>query len=304
MNTRRFLAVAVCAVISAFSIHVIVRALRQTEAITHYAIAPGAAVPAAYRALRPNYPYSVIPGGAYSPAELRFTVQRDPVVRNHYSDFDVNSARLVVLTSDRYQYASFRLRDHIFWTNHRLHIPKGEVLLTDGQNYARTRCGNRLSDAPKAETTPLQPSDALLSLPPFRPELLSKGPIELAPAPPVGELAQEHPVLPFESPRLAPYLPAAPEPALSMPQTMAPLAGIGPVAGGATAPRSSTPTSTHLEDTPPPSFTPTPPVVPAEVPEPRSLVLFGIVLCVSGWLLGRMAQANRRRERQSKQREH
>lgn len=300
MNTRRFLMVAVCAVISAFSIHVIVRALRQTEAITHHALAPGAVVPAAERALRPNYPYSVIPGGAYSPAELRFTVQRDPLVSKHYSDFDVNSARLMVLTAERYQYASYRLKDHIFWTNHRLRIPKGEVLLTDGENFARTRCGNRLSNTPRAETTPLQPSDALLSLPPFRPELLAKGPIELASAPPLGELAQEHPVLPFESPRLAPYLPSETESGpLGMPQSMAPLAGAGPLAAIGPKNNNSTP-PTHLEDTPPPSFVPPPPVIPAEVPEPRSLVLFGIVLCVSGWLLGRMAQANRRRDRRSK----
>src|ERR1700761_8766877 len=219
MNTRRFLLVALCAVVSAFSLHVIIRSLRQTAPITRSTVAPGAKISAAARALRPNYPYSVIPGGAYSPAELRFVNGRDSLVRDHYSDFDVNSARLVVLTEDRYQYASFRLNNHIFWTRRRLLIPKGEVLLTDGRNYARTRCGNRLSNAAKPDTTPLQPPDTLLSLPPFRPELLTKGPIELAPAPPIGELAQEHPVLPVVSPRLAPYLPNGTEAELQLPES-------------------------------------------------------------------------------------
>src|ERR1700761_6793842 len=102
MNTRRFLLVALCAVVSAFSLHVIIRSLRQTAPITRSNIAAGAKIAAAARALRPNYPYSVIPGGAYSPAELRYVRERDPLVRDHYSDFDANSARLVVLTADRF----------------------------------------------------------------------------------------------------------------------------------------------------------------------------------------------------------
>jgi hypothetical protein len=296
MNARRLLIVAICAVVSATSLHVIVRSVRQTAPLTRHAVAPGAKVSAAARALRPNYPYSVIPGGAYSPAELRFVNGRDSLVREHYSDFNMNDARLVVLTADRYQYASFRLNKHIFWTHHRLLIPKGEVLLTDGQNYARTRCGNRLSNTAKAETTPLQPPDALLSLPPFRPELLTTAPIELAPAPPTGELAQENPVLPFASPRLAPYLPTGTDSELQLPESGPAPELFSP--GGAAGPayRTSpgpTPTGSLL----PPSSNSIPPSSPpieAEVPEPGSLVLFGIALCVSGWLLGRMARGNRR----------
>src|SRR5579875_1503142 len=125
MNTRQFLLIAICAVVSALSLHVIVRSLRQTAPITHSAVASGAKISAAARALRPNYPYSVIPGGAYSPAELRYANQHDALVRDHYSDFDLSAARLVVLTADRYQYASFRMKDHIFWTRRRLLIPKG-----------------------------------------------------------------------------------------------------------------------------------------------------------------------------------
>jgi PEP-CTERM motif len=302
MNTRRFSFVALCAIVSAFSLHVILRSVREAAPITLRTTATGAKVSAAARALRPNYPYSVIPGGAYSPAELRFVNQHDPLVRDHYSDFDLSNARLVVLTADRYQYASFRLKDHIFWTHNRLRIPKGEVLLTDGFNYARTRCGNRLSNTPKSITTALQPPDALLSLPPFRPELLADTPIHLAPAPPIGELAQEFPVLPFESPRLAPYLPTGTEASLRLPESwtppafssVAPISPGYPLSANSLPPESNTPTP--LTATPP-----SPPEVIANVPEPATLLLFGIALCISGWLLGRMAYLNRRVETRSKE---
>lgn len=280
----------------------ILRSLEQAAPITRYGVTPGAQVSAASRALRPNYPYSVIPGGAYSPAELRLVNQRDALVRSHYADFDIQNARLVVLTDRRYQYVSFRLKDHIFWTRHRLLIPKGEVLLTDGQHYARTRCGNRLSNTAMPETTPLQPADSLLSLPPFRPEQLAQGPIQLAPAPPPGELAQAYPELPFESPRLAPYLPTGTEATLRMPEDWPESDIPSPIA--AIAPGFPTPGSPVLQAPVPPvirSIPPTAPVLKAEVPEPGSLLLFGIVLCLSGWLLGRMARASRKADAGAKE---
>ena len=273
----------------------ILRSLEQAAPITHYAVTSNAQVSAAARALRPNYPYSVIPGGAYSPAELRYVSDRDTLVHGHYADFDINHARLVVLNASRYQYVSFRLKDHIFWTRHRLLIPRGEVLLTDGVHYARTRCGNRLSNTAMPETTNLQPADSLLSLPPFQPDLLTKSPIQFAPAPPAGELAQEFPVLPFESPRLAPYLPTGTEGALNMPEAWPASDTLSPIA--AIAPGFPTPAGPAFQTPVPPaigSVIPSPPVVKAEVPEPGSLLLFGIVLCLSGWLLGRMARASRK----------
>lgn len=302
MHTRRFLIVAICALVSAFSLQQIVRSVHKTAPITRHTVSLSATIPAAARALRPNYPYSVIPGGAYSPAELRFANQRDSLVREHYSDFNLAAAHLVMLRSDRYQYVSYRLRNRIFWTRNRLRIPKGETLLTDGRNYARTRCGNRLSNVAQAITTPLQPPEALLSLPPFRPDLLVNGPIELAPAPPLGELAQEYPVLPFEAPRLAPYLPTQTEAAFRSPESWP--AGEGAQSTSPVSPGSfpvGSPPHPENAVTPISSFTPLPPPVQAEVPEPASLLLFGVALCVSGWLLGRMARANRQIENRAKE---
>jgi len=300
VNTRRFLLLSVCAVICAWSLQVIFRSLEQASPITRYAVSPGARVSAAARALRPNYPYSVIAGGAYSPAELRYANDRESLVRRHYADFDIHNARLVVLNTNRYQYVSYRLNDHIFWTRHRLLIPRGEVLLTDGRNYARTRCGNRLSNSAAPETTPLQPADSLLALPTFRPEMLAKTSLQLAPAPPPGELEQAYPQLPFESPRLAPYLPTGVEASLPMPESWPESDTPSPIA--AISPAFPTPASPVFETPAPPvakSVTPASPVLKAEVPEPGSLLLFGIVLCLSGWLLGRMARASRKADDRS-----
>lgn len=295
MNTRRFLVVGICAVVSAVALRIIVRSIQETAPITLGVVKPGATIDAAMRSFRPNYPYSVIPGGAYSPAELRAVNQTDPLVREHYSDFDLNAAQLVTLTADRYQYASFRMKNKIYWTRNRLKIPKGEVLLTDGRHYARTRCGNRLSPVSVAQTTPLQPPDRLLSLPPFTPDQLGKGVLQPAPAPPPGELAQQYPVLPFETPRLAPYLPPESEASLRLPGGLPGPEGTFPVTPGFPTP------GTPQGSLPPPGphYTPPLPPVGAEVPEPGSLLLFGVALCISGWLLGRMVRANRRAESES-----
>ena len=107
---------------------------------------PISAVSAPERALRPLYPYSIVPGGVYSPAELRDRIRQDRLVAEHYRDFNQRDTRLVVLDRDALAFVSYRIHDKVFWTRRKLLIPKGETLLTDGQHYARTRCGNRLSD--------------------------------------------------------------------------------------------------------------------------------------------------------------
>jgi PEP-CTERM motif len=115
--------------------------------------------------LRTLYPYSVIPGGAYSEQELRNAVERDPVVAHHYADFDLAKVRVIRLDSDRMEYVSYRLGDRIFWTNRQLRLRKGEELITDGTHLARTRCGNRLSDHADAPTSAAQPSAEALNSP-------------------------------------------------------------------------------------------------------------------------------------------
>jgi len=284
MKTHRSIVIVLLALACAMGLHFIPRQIRTSRPIIAAVTKPGVKASATVRSLRPDYPYSVIPGGAYSPAELRYANNNDPVVHAHYADFHMDSARLVMLTDDRYQYVSYRMHDQVFWTRNKLRIPKGEILLTDGYNYARTRCGNRLASKPQSKTAAIQPSTRLLSLPDFRPELLKKGDVQIAPAPPLGELAQNFPALPFEMPTLAPYLPplvqnVTPAP-ISVP--MMPIGG-----GGYAPPVGVVPNSPGTQ----PAGVP-PPTPIAEVPEPASLYLFGAALGVSLWLLTRMIGRN------------
>lgn len=320
MDKRRLLLIVVCSFASAYALHVASRRWDMSRRIDAKVTAPASAVSAISRSLRPNYPYSVIPGGAYSPAELRFSVRHDRVVKNHYADFNIDSARLVKLTEDRFQYVSYRLKNQVYWTRKKLRIPKGEVLLTDGSHFARTRCGNRLSSTPNSNTAPEQPSERMLSLPPFSPPQLKKGEVTLASAPPVGEIAQEFPDLPFDLPRLAPYIPDVPNvpaqvagtiPTLLMQQLWLPISGypaaLAPVASGF-APIAPNLPAVNIPVTPTVGTKPTPPVITItplplpretsppiinEVPEPASLSLFASGVCLSLWLLARMMRRRR-----------
>lgn len=103
------------------------------------------------------YPYSVIPCGAHSVAELRSAIAHDPVVARHYANFDVSRASIVRLRHNEEMYVSYRLGDRIYWTKKRLMIRAGEALITDGKHEARTRCGNRLSATPVKPVSSKEP---------------------------------------------------------------------------------------------------------------------------------------------------
>ncbi len=98
---------------------------------------------------RPVYPYSIIPGGVVSAAELRSAVAHDPVVAAHYAAFDLANARVVQVQEARSVYVSYRRGDDVFWTSKKLRLAVGETLITDGQHISRTRCGNQISDEPR-----------------------------------------------------------------------------------------------------------------------------------------------------------
>lgn len=282
MSTLRVVFIATCSFVTALALHELRKLDEWAKPVTLAIALPGGHISAAERALRPNYPYSVIPGGAYSPEELRNSIAKDKFVKAHYADFDVKSARLVTLAEDRFQYVSYRLNNRILWTHKKIRIPKGEVLLTDGRQFARTRCGNRLCAgfiAPASFT--LAPFDKL-ALPPFTIELLSRS--HLSPSQPPDIDIAENPPSHFELGRLAPYiLQAAPMPATSTARW---------------APIAATPTLVaisagypSISSTPAPSPTPVPPVPVAGVPEPAPTCL-----CVTGlgllfWFASRRLRA-------------
>lgn len=276
MKIRRFLVVALCAFIAALSLTVAVRKLATFGSLAGHTTPATAKVSPLIRSLRPNYPYSVIAGGAYSPAELHYANQTDAVVRAHYATFNLKMAHVVQLTGDRFQYASYRIKSQIYWTRKKLRIHKGEYLLTDGAAFARARCGNRLSDTPQLPVAPQEPAAALLSMPPIRPEMLPK--LDLAQAPPLGAVIET-------APRLAPVLPNAVEGIPLLEQSALP----PPPAPGLMFPVVPRP----IPRQPPPTFTapppldpPPPPILP--VPEPSSIWLFVLTFCISIWAMTRV----------------
>ena len=111
------------------------------------------------------YPYSVIPGGVRNAQELKEAISRDPVVAQHYAGFQRDRARIVQLPAAKAVYVSYRIGSGVFWTKRRIHLVKGEKVVTDGENYARTRCGNRISETPQAKTSPQEPSPKTLETP-------------------------------------------------------------------------------------------------------------------------------------------
>lgn len=107
----------------------------------------------------PYYRYSVIPGGAYTADELKTALARDPIAAAHYADFRVEKTHAVTLQSDKVCYVSYRVGDKLYWTKRPLTLRTGETLLSDGVHYARTRCGNRLSDIAPAQTAAITEPD-------------------------------------------------------------------------------------------------------------------------------------------------
>lgn len=118
----------------------------------------------------PLFPYSVIPGGARSGAELENALMKDPVAAAHYAGFDVAKTHVVRLDRGRSVYVSYRIGDHIYWMSRKLWLPAGEAVLTDGEHEARTRCGNRISETPQLPVALVEPSRAMLDTP-VAPEL-------------------------------------------------------------------------------------------------------------------------------------
>jgi len=115
---------------------------------------------------RPVYRYSVVRAGVYSDAEARTAASTDTSVRAHYKPVNLGKLTPVVLQRPMDRYVSFRRNNRIYWTSRRLHIPKGELLLSDGESLVRARCGNRLADSPQQPIVPAsveEPTDAELS---------------------------------------------------------------------------------------------------------------------------------------------
>jgi hypothetical protein len=148
-----------------------------------------------FRSKRTFYLYSVIPGGIRSIQELKNAIAKDLVVSTHYATFRMERARIIRLDRERLMHVSYRLGDEVFWTQRVLTVKKGETLVTDGVQTARTRCGNLISETIAAPVSANEPPVEELNAPekiPFTPgELesddrfpdLEAAPIENVPSP-------------------------------------------------------------------------------------------------------------------------
>ena len=123
---------------------------------------------------RPVFPYSVVPGGVRDAQELQKAASSDPVVGKHYSDFRIGKARNVQLDRPVAMYVSYRRNNQVFWTRNKMMIPAGETLISDGENLARVRCGNRLSPVAEKPVAATDPDKAELETPEFIPPMLAE----------------------------------------------------------------------------------------------------------------------------------
>jgi PEP-CTERM motif len=201
------------------------------------------------------YPYSVVPGGVTSAAELREVATHDRIVANHYQGFDYRRARITHVNHPQLVYLSYRRGNRVYWTRKRISLHKGETLLTDGRITARTRCGNQVSVLPQANTAPAEPTEAELD----RPDLVASG-VELIPPVSLGSSVLQ----------LDPSIPIGPEGGgVGGPGVYVPLPIGGPVAGGTGGCQVKAATTSNSNCQPPP------PPPPPTVPEPGTIVLLG-----------------------------
>jgi hypothetical protein len=133
---------------------------RQVATIPFKAPATSAGAPKANKQIQPAnyervvYPYSVIPGGIRSRADLVASIANDPVVAEHYANFDLSQARFIRSDEPQIVHVAYRLRNKVYWTAKTVKIPPGETLISDGNSVARTRCGNKVAALPQGPISP------------------------------------------------------------------------------------------------------------------------------------------------------
>lgn len=108
-------------------------------------VALNSSEPAPAGATRRIYPYSIIPGGVATQEDIRQHAKADVVVAQHYASFDIKKAHAVKNDKARAVHVSYRKGNKVYWTAKTVMLTPGEVLLSDGSNEIRGRCGNRIS---------------------------------------------------------------------------------------------------------------------------------------------------------------
>lgn len=106
---------------------------------------------------RDVYPYSVVAGGVRGPDDALAAAEADPVVAEHYRDLRLAALRVTSVERARAVHVSYRIGDRVFWTRRKVTLQPGEMLLSDGGEAIRARCGNCVSDTPREPTSDQEP---------------------------------------------------------------------------------------------------------------------------------------------------
>jgi hypothetical protein len=109
--------------------------------------------------VRRIFGHSLVPGGIRSIQELAIVTRRDPQLAEHYQGFDLSQGRVVTLDRDVLAFVSYRLDGAIYWEARPTLIARGERVLTDGTNFIRGRCGNRIVELPQFPISSAEPAD-------------------------------------------------------------------------------------------------------------------------------------------------
>ena len=178
----------------------------------------------------------------------------------HFSDFSATSSRIVTLKANKAAYVSYRVKDKVYWTKKKVKLAKGEELITDGTHYARSRCGNRISEVSQSPTSAEEPSHALLDTPVPTED---NDPLLLAAMPkPAGHFPERTPPSAFAFPPSRSHSPGFLIP--------------GIIGGGAVAGRVFNPSGGSRDIPVPPIVDSLPSPLPkADVPEPSTLLFLG-----------------------------
>ena len=147
--------------------------------------------PSASPVTRTVFRHSVVPGGVYNAGEVQSAVNRDSTVAAHYGHVTPGALHPEKLEADQLVYMSYRIGDEIYWTRHPVRLRQGEMILSDGVNRIRARCGNCLSLQPMQPTTDGEPDSKEFDAPAdAEPEILpSRVVLSAATSMPVGEIA-------------------------------------------------------------------------------------------------------------------
>lgn len=220
-----------------------------------------------HSASRPVYPFSLVAGGAYSPADLARAMATSESLRAHYKNFDFKHVRLIRIQNNTPAFVSYRKDGKIFWTNRKLTVHAGELVLADGRYLVRARCANQISFVAQTPVDPT-PSDveARLDVP------VMPTPIDY---PRLREVS---------SPLLPPTQFAAPTAVLAkayMPASAMPMLRIAPVSSGSNESPSPLPSSR------PPVTGARPPhgAVPMPDSDGLTLAIIGLLLVASLFIL-------------------